>query len=82
MSNNMTNRAKIFAEMLGISYEEAMKMVKDFQLALCNFDSGASSIELLVDSISDIIQEDEEVRLEQPLWLKHQQNKHFKRGKS
>lgn len=82
MNDNMVNRAKSLAEMIGVSYEEALKLIRDFERALCNFDAGRSSLQLLADSINDIIQDDEEVKLEQPLWVKHQQKKHFKRGKS
>ena len=45
-----------------------------------SFNSGKTDYELLVDSISMVTQNDDPV-YEQPLWVKKQQNKTFKRGK-
>lgn len=81
MSNNMANRANDLAVMLGVSYGQALQMIKDFKLAVDSFDSGKSSIEFLADSISDIIQE-KEVDYVEPLWVVRQQDKHFKRGRN
>lgn len=77
---NQAELVKELALSLGVSTQEANDMINKFKLAIESFNSGKTDYELLVDSISMVTQNDDPV-CEQPLWVKKQQNKTFKRGK-
>ena len=77
---NQAELVKELALTLGISTQEAHDMYNKFKLAVESFDSGKTSYELLVDRLSMVTQNDDPI-YEQPLWVKKQQSKTFKRGK-
>lgn len=77
---NQEELVEDLALLLGVSIQEADDMYNKFKLAVESFNSGKTNYELLVDSISMVTQNDDPV-CEQPLWVKKQQNKTFKRGK-
>lgn len=65
------NKALLIKEIAiqaGISVEEATKPDKN-------------SYELLVDSLSEYVTPEDDLLYEEPLWVRNQQNKTFKRGK-
>ena len=64
----------------GISLEEAEIALGKFKYAIEYFDEGRSSYELLVDRVSLYVPEDSDCHQE-PLWVRNQQQKTFKRGK-
>tara|TARA_R100000541_G_C1897352_1_gene84033 strand:- start:70090 stop:70332 length:243 start_codon:yes stop_codon:yes gene_type:complete len=65
----------------GISVEEANFALEKFEEAMKSFDEGRSSYELLVDSLSEYTTPKDDLLYQEPLWVRDQQNKTFKRGK-
>lgn len=72
---------KEIANQAGLSLEEVTNALDKFELAMKSFDEGRSSYELLVDNLSEIVQPEDDLVCEDPLWVKQQRNKTFKRGK-
>lgn len=78
------NKALLIKEIAiqaGISVEEATLALDKFEEAMKSFDEGKSSYGLLVDNLSEVVRPEEDLYYEEPLWVRNQQNKTFKRGK-
>ncbi len=79
---NKAHLIKEIAVQANTTIEEATLAIDKFEAAMRSFDEGKSSYELLVDNLSMIVcQEDDTLIGQEPLWVRNQQNKTFKRGK-
>lgn len=75
------NKALLIKEIaiqVGISVEEATLALRKLEEAT---KPDKNSYELLVDSLSEYVTPEDDLLYEEPLWVRNQQNKTFKRGK-
>ncbi len=75
------NKALLIKEIaiqVGISVEEATFALRKLEEAT---KPDKNSYELLVESLSEYVTPEDDLLYEEPLWVRNQQNKTFKRGK-
>ena len=60
--------------------QEIKEVLEEYEKAIKSFDEGTSTYDLLVDRVSLYVPEDSNC-YQEPLWVRKQQQKTFKRGK-
>ncbi len=75
---NKVHLIKEIAIQAVISVEEATLALRELEEVT---KPDKNSYELLVDSLSEYVTPEDDLLYEEPLWVRNQQNKTFKRGK-